>query len=231
MQNYEISPDGKRALFGARGELFTVPVKDGPTRNLSNSSGVHERNSKWSPDGKWIAYISDASGENEIYIRAQDGSGKEQKITSGADTYYYQMYWSPDSRKLLWGDKKLRLRYVDINSKKITEVDQASNWEIRNYGWSPDSKWITYTRPEDDSPSRVYIYSLADKKTRAVTDEWYSSGGSAFSNDGKYLLFTSSRDFSPTYSWTEWNHMYQDMQRVYLMTLSKDTPSPFQAEE
>ncbi len=227
VQNYEISPDGKRALFGARGELFTVPMKDGPTRNLSNSSGVHERNSKWSPDGKWIAYISDKSGENEIYIRPQDGSGQEQQITKGADTYYYQMYWSPDSRKLLWGDKKLRLRYVDINTKKITEIDQATNWEIRNYGWSPDSKWVTYTRPEDDSPARVYIYSLADKKTRPVTDEWYSSGGSAFSSDGKYLLFASSRDFRPTYSWTEWNHIYQDMQRVYLMTLSKDTPSPF----
>ncbi|NUM79411.1 PD40 domain-containing protein, partial [bacterium] len=120
--NYEVSPDGKRALFGARGEVFTVPAKNGPTRNLTNSSGVHERSSKWSPDGKWIAYISDASGENEIYIVPQDGKGKPTQVTKGADTYYYTIYWSPDSKKIMWADKKLRLRYVDVNSGTITEV-------------------------------------------------------------------------------------------------------------
>ncbi len=225
--NYEISPDGNRALFGARGDVFTVPAKEGPTRNLTNSSGVHERNSKWSPDGKWIAFISDQSGENEIYITVQDGSGKPQQITSGADTYYYQQYWSPDSKKLLWADRKQRLRYVDIATKQITEVTSATAREIRQYTWSPDSKWISYTNPEEDGMNRVYLYSLAQNKSHPVTEGWYDANSPAFSTDGKYLMFASSRDFNPIYSWTEWNHAYRDMERVYLITLSKDTKSPF----
>ena len=228
VSNYEISPDGKRALFGARGEVFTVPAKEGPTRNLTRTSGVHERNSKWSPDGKWVAFISDQTGINEIYIIRQDGSGKPIQITDGADTYYYQMYWSPDSRKLLWADKKQRLRYVDINTKKITEVDQATAWEIRQYTWSPDNKWIAYMKPEPRSMDKIYLYSLDQQKSYPVTEGWYNSNSPAFSADGKYLLFASSRDFNPIYSWTEWNHAYRDMERVYLVPLSKETPSPFE---
>jgi tricorn protease len=227
VSNYEISPDGKRALFGARGDVFTVPAENGPTRNLSSSSGVHERNSKWSPDGKWIAFISDLSGENELYIVAQDGKSQPRQITRNADTYYYQMYWSPDSKMLLWADRKQRLRYVDIASEKITEVAQATAWEIRQYAWSPDSKWITYAKPEEESMNKIYLYSLAQNQSYEVTDGWYDANSPAFSNDGKYLLFASSRDFSPIYSWTEWNHAYQDMERIYLVTLSRDTDSPF----
>ena len=137
--NYEIAPDGSRALFGARGEIFTVPVKFGNTRNITNTPGVHERSSKWSPDGKWIAYISDASGEDEIYLLPQDGSGPAQQITGKADTYKYPLFWSPDGKKLLWADKKLRLQYVDIESKDVTLVAQATAWEFSDYTWSPDS--------------------------------------------------------------------------------------------
>ncbi|MBL7994986.1 PDZ domain-containing protein, partial [bacterium] len=227
ISNYEISPDGKRALFGARGDVFTVPVKNGITRNLTQSSGVHERDSKWSPDGKWIAFVSDQSGENEVWIVPQDGSAKPTQVTKGADTYYYSIYWSPDSKKILWGDKKLRLRYVDVNTKTITEVEKASAWEITQYGWSPDSKWITYGKPEDEGMNKIYVYSLEQKKSFDVTDGWYDANSPAFSSDGKYLLFASSRDFNPIYSQTEWNHAYQDMERVYLLTLSKDTESPF----
>jgi tricorn protease len=227
VSNYEISPDGKRALFGARGDVFTVPGKEGHTRNLTNSSGIHERNSKWSPNGKWIAYISDASGEDEIYIIPQDGSGPEKQVTKGAETYKYQIYWSPDSKKLLWADRKLRLRYVEISSGKITEVDKADILELRQYAWSPDSKWITYTKPEPEVMNRIYVYSLDSKKTGAVTEGWYSSGDVTFSSDGKYLIFTSNRDFNPIYSWTEWNHAYRDMSKIYLLMLRKDVESPF----
>ena len=226
--NYEISPDGKRALFGARGDVFTVPAKEGPTRNLTQTPGVHERNSKWSPDGKWIAFISDASGEDEIYIMAQDGSGKPIQITTGGETYKYQIYWSPDSKKILWADRLQRLRYVDINTKKITEVAKATAWEIRQYAWSPDSKWIAYARPEEKSMTKIYLYSLEKKATYEVTDGWYESSRPAFSRDGKYLFFVSNRDFHPIYSWTEWNHAYQDMSRIYLVTLAKDVKSPFE---
>jgi tricorn protease len=226
--NYEISPDGNRALFGARGNVFTVPVKDGNTRNLTNTSGVHERNSKWSPDGKWIAYISDASGEDEIYIIAQDGKSQPIRVTKDGDNYKYQIYWSPDSKKLMWGDKMQRLQYVDIDSKQTTLVDQATAWEIRNYVWSPDSRWIAYVRPEEDVMTKIYIYSLDKKEKYEVTDGWYASSNPEFSDDGKYLYFVSNRSFSPRYGWTEWNHIYVDMSKIYLVTLSKETKSPFE---
>ena len=225
--SYEISPDGKRALFGARGDVFTVPAKQGPTRNLTQTPGVHERNSKWSPDGKWIAYISDATGEDEIYIVPQNGSGKAIQVTTGGETYKYTLYWSPDSKKILWSDRRQRLRYVDVETKKITDVVHSPVWEIRQYAWSPDSRFIAYTLPEEKSMSRIYVYSLETKKSVPVTDGWYESGSPSFSSDGKYLFFTSNRDFNPTYSWTEWNHIYQDMSRVYFLTLNKSVENPF----
>lgn len=227
INSVDISPDGKRALFGARGEVFTVPVKYGNTRNLTNTTGIHDRNSEWSPDGKWIAYISDKSGENEIYILPAAGDGKEIQLTKGADTYKYGITWSPDSKKLLWGDKKQRLRYVDIDKKEIKEVTKSKVWEIRLYSWSPDSKWIAYSKLEETRYSRIYIYSLEKGENYAVTDEWYPASNPVFSADGKYLFFVSPRDFDPLYGWTEYNHIYRDMDRVYLLTLSKSIPSPF----
>src|SRR5208283_2536889 len=104
--DYDLSPDGNRAVFVARGDVFTVPARNGNTRNLTHSSGVHERNAAWSPDGRWIAYVSDASGEDEIYIMPQDGSGPATQLTRDGDTYRYHLVWSPDSKRILWGDKK-----------------------------------------------------------------------------------------------------------------------------
>jgi tricorn protease len=225
---FEVSPDGKRALFEARGELFTVPAKNGPTRNLTNTSGIHERSPKWSPDGKKIAFIGDATGEDEIYLIDQDGSGTPRQLTRDADTYKYDLAWSPDGKRILWSDKKLRLQYVDVASREVKPVARASAWEIRSYTWSPDSQWIAYARDEEDSMARVYLYSVKAGKRYPVTSGWYESGSPAFSGDGKYLFFVSNRDFNPVFSRTEWNHAYQDMARIYFVTLSKDTPSPFQ---
>jgi tricorn protease len=225
--NFEISPDGKRALFGAHGDVFTVPAKDGPTRNLTNTSGVHERNSKWSPDGKTIAFISDATGEDEIHVMPQDGSEAPRAITSGADTYKYEFQWSADSKKILWSDKKLRLQFVDVESKKVQHVAQGKAWEIHDFVWSADGKWIAYSRQEEVGMDKVYLYSVDQNKSIEVSDGWFSSYQPAFSGDGKYLFFVSDRDFTPIYSRTEWNHAYQDMSKIYLVTLAKDTPSPF----
>ena len=225
--NYEIAPDGKRALFGARGDIFTVPAKYGNSRNLTATPGIHERNSKWSPDGRWIAYISDASGEDEIYLISQDGSGAPRQLTRNADTYKYQIYWSPDSRKLLWADKKLRLQYVDIESQAVTVVATARAFEFFNYAWSPDSRWIAYAKPEEEVMNKIYLYSLEKKSTSEVTDGWYTSSRPAFSSDGKYLFFVSNRDFNPLYSAVEYDYFYQDMSRVYFVTLAKGTDSPF----
>jgi tricorn protease len=227
IEGVSTSPDGKRVVVSARGNTFTVPAKYGATRDLSSKSGVHERDSAWSPDGKWIAYISDESGENELYVRAQDGTGEAVQVTSGADTYYYGPKWSPDSKKLLWSDRLQRLRYVTVATKAVTLVDTASAFEIREYSWSPDSQWVAWTRPEDARIARVWLYSLASARKFPVTDGWYVSGGPDFSDDGKFLVLESSRDFNRTMSDIEFEYVYDNLQRVYLIALSKDTESPF----
>src|SRR5205823_1351804 len=226
IETVNLAPDGERTVVVARGDLFSVPAKNGTPRNLSKTSGAHERDAVWSPDGKWIAYNSDATGENELYVRSQDGKGEPQQITNGGDTYYYAPKWSPDSKKLLWSDRLQRLRYVDVASKAVTLVDQDKFGEIQGYNWSPDSQWITWARPEENDMPRVYLYSLANKQQTAVTDSWYGSGESVFSDDGKYLLLASARDFKPTFGDQEFANVYRDMQRVYLVTLAKDTANP-----
>ena len=226
----DISPDGNRLVMGARGDIFTLPYKDGITRNLTQSPGAHDRDASWSPDGKWIAYLSDKNGEYEIYIQKQDGSEAPIQVTTGADTYKFGLIWSPDSKKILWNDKMLRLQFVDIDSKAVTLVDKSTIWEFASFNWSPDSKWIVYTAPQTNDMSKIILYELSSKTKTDVTDEWYGSDGPAFSADGKYLLFVSQRDFNPIYSQTEWNHAYINMSKVYLATLAKTTPSPFAPE-
>ena len=224
---YEISPDGKRALLEARGELFIVPAKDGVTRNLTGKSGVHERNPKWSPDGKTIAYISDATGEDEIWLRNADGSGTPTQLTTSGPPYKYHLVWSPDSKKVMWSDKKMRLFTIDVASKQVTKVAESDSWEFRDYGWSPDSKWIAYAKQEQKKMQNIYLYSVADAKSTPVTDGWYDSFHPTFSGDGKYLYLVSEREFNPVYSATEWNHAYVDMSKLYVVTLAKSTPNPF----
>ncbi|MEI7684419.1 MAG: PDZ domain-containing protein [Planctomycetota bacterium] len=227
IQAFEISPDGKRALFDARGDLFTVPAKEGPTRNLTATSGSHERNPKWSPDGRSIAYVSDASGEDEIYVLPADGQGTAQQITNTGAPYKYALHWSPDSKKLIWADKKMRLFVTDVAGKQSKQIAQGKVWEIKDYAWSPDSKWVAFAKAEETGMPRVYLYSLEQEKAFPVTDGWFDASHPVFSGDGKYLFFVSERDFNPLYSETEWNHAYVDMQKPYFVTLAKDTPSPF----
>jgi tricorn protease len=226
IESVNLAPDGERTIVVARGDLFSVPAKNGTPRDLTKSSGAHERDAVWSPDGRWIAYNSDVTGENELYIRSQDGKGEPVQVTSSADTYYYAPKWSPDSKKLLWSDRLQRLRYADVTTKAVTLVDQDKWGEIEAYNWSPDSQWITWARPEENGMPRVYIYSVANKQQTAVTDSWYGSGETVFSDDGKYLLLSSARDFRPTFGEEEFANVYRDMQRVYLVTLAKETANP-----
>ncbi len=226
LESVNLAPDGERTIVVARGDLFSVPAKNGTPRNLSKTSGAHERDAVWSPDGKWIAYNSDVTGENELYVRSQDGKSEPQQVTKGADTYYYASKWSPDSKKLLWSDRLQRLRFVDVTTKAVTLVDQDKFGEIQGYNWSPDSQWITWARPEENDLPRVYLYSVANKQQTAVTDSWYGSGEPVFSDDGKYLLLSSARDFKPTFGAEEFANVYRDMERVYLVTLAKKTANP-----
>ena len=224
--SYEIAPDGARALVSARGDVFTVPAKNGATLNLTQSPGVHERNAVWSPDGKWIAYVSDQSGEDEIWIRPQEGSGEPRALTSGADTYKYEIAWSPDSKRIAWTDKLNRLQFVEVESKQVTLAAQSEAFEIRDFVWSPDSQWLAFTKPEVRRFANIYLYGLAQKNQVQVTDGWFDVGSPEFSSDGKYLFFVSERSFNPSYGQTEWNHTYSDMERVYLVTLAAATKSP-----
>ncbi len=221
------APDGNRIVISARGDVFTVPVKEGITRNLTSSSNAHDRESSWSPDGKWIAYLSDKNGEYEIYIQKQDGSEPPVQVTTGADTYKFTFEWSPDSKKILWNDKKMRLQYVDIETKAVTLVDQSKLWEYGSFEWSPDSKWITYTQSLASGFGQIMLFNLESASKYPVTDEWYTSENPIFSNDGKYLAFMSDRTFNPTYSDVEWNYAYENMSKIYLVALSSSTVSPF----
>ena len=223
------SPKGERVVFSARGDVWSLPSSKGITHNMTATSGVNERGAAWSPDGKHIAYISDATGEFEIYLANQDGTGKPVQLTEGNKTYIFSLDWSPDSKKILFHNKKRELSYVDVDTKKVTVVEQSDRSTRFSYNWSPDSKWITYTRPQADM-TVIRLYNLATKESHEVTENWYNSSSPSFSRDGKYLLFTSARDFNPVYSQTEWNHAYVDMSRIYMITLAKDTPSPFAPE-
>ena len=219
-----LSPDGKRVAVTARGEVFNVPVEKGVTRNITRTSGANERGAKWSPDGKWIAYISDRTGEAEVWLQGEDG--EPQQLTKGSDTYIRQVIWAPDSKTLLYTDRKNRLVEVNIASKSKQTLMQNPNGEPAGVAFSPDSKWITYTKSAENDMSVVYVFNLASKKEYPVTERWYSSSAPVFSTDGKYLIFTSARDFNSTYSQTEWNHVYTRMNGIYMAMLAASTPSP-----
>lgn len=227
----DLSPDGKRIVFGARGDVFSVPAKTGVTRNLTQSSGVHDRNVGWSPDGSWVSYISDRTGEDELYIQKQDGTESAKQLTKGGGAYKFNPVWSPDSKYLLYADRSQRLYTVDAQTGTQTLVAHSDESTIYSYTFAPDSKWIAYTLPGKAREFTVIqLYNIDSKKTIAVTDTWYNSSQPEFSPDGKYLYFVSERDFNPTYGSTEWNHVYNDMSRPYLVRLSASAKSPF-AEE
>mgnify|MGYP000846302749 CR=1 FL=1 len=220
------SPDGERVVVTARGEVFNLPSTKGVTKNITRTPGAHERDAQWSPDGKYIAYISDATGETELYL--QDAvEGNPVRLTKNNDTYIRSFEWSPDSKKIVYTDRQNRINLLDVASRQVTMLLQDPMGEPQDVTFSPDSKWLTYTRDADNEITVVYVYDIVGKKEYPVTDKWYNSSSPVFSTDGKYLVFSSARDFNPTYGWLEWNHVYNNMYGVYLALLSKDTPSPF----
>ncbi len=228
--DFDISPEGNRAVFAARGDVYTVPAKEGSARNITHTQDIRERSVAWSPDGRWIAYLSDRTGEDEIYIMPQDGLGKEQQVTSAYKGFKFPPQWSPDSKKIAWADKDLQLWYIDINEKKPVAVDRAKFAEITNYAWSPDSKWLAYDKPNENTFSVVYLYSLVDRKITPVTNDMTNSNGAEFDPDGKYLYFQSDRDFNEVLGNVDFEFANPKTARVYVVTLQKDEPSPFKPQ-
>ena len=239
---FSLSPSGKRALVVARGEIFSVPKKDGPTRNLTNDCGSRDKDAAWSPDGKTIAYLSDVSGEYEIYVVDARGKTEATRLTQNEDGYRHTLRWSPDSKKIAFADQTLRCYYLDVASKKITEVDRAEYENvdvaldvkpIYDFAWSPDSRYLAYSKMNQDLLFQVHIYSLDSGTTGRVSNGVFNDFQPVFTNDGEHLLFVSNRRFSPTYCDFEWELVYKDVAGVYAMTLRADGPSilPFKSDE
>lgn len=226
IRNASLSPNGERVVMTVRGEVFNLPTTKGVTKNITRTPGAHERNALWSPDGASIAYISDQTGETELYLQPAIG-GEAVQLTKNNDTYIRSFRWSPDAKKIVYTDRKNRVNLLDVASRKVSLVFQNPQAELYNVQFSPDNQWLAYSRPADNQMSIVYLYNLNERKEYAVTDKWYDSSSPVFSTDGRYLIFSSARDFNPIYGSAEWNHVYTNMSGVYLALLSADTPSPF----
>ena len=231
-----ISPTGARALFEARGEILSVPADKGDARNLTNSTGVMEREPVWSPDGKTIAYFSDESGEYELHLRAQSGMGDVRKIKLGEKPgFYFTPRWSPDSKKVAYVDNHQTTWYVDVEQQKPVRVDKDPFWVWGASGelapsWSPDSKWLAYARRLKNYMNAIYVYSLADAKSTQVTDGLSDARYPVFDKDGKYLYFTASTDSGPSLQ-PDIHSFSRPMSRnIYLLVLSKDDTSPLAPE-
>ncbi|MDR0348865.1 MAG: PDZ domain-containing protein [Tannerella sp.] len=221
-----LSPDGERLVITARGEVFNLAADKGVTKNITRSPGAHERLAQWSPDGQYIAYISDETGETELFMQKEEG-GEPIQLTRQNDTYIRSFSWSPDSKSIVYTDRKNRINLLNVAGKQKTVLLEDPVSEPRNVSFSPDNKWLTYTRIAENDFNVVYVYHLAGKKEYAVTDKWYESFAPVFSTDGKYLVFASMRNFNPIYGSREWNHVYNNNNEIYLALLSKETPSPF----
>jgi len=230
----DISPTGLRAVFGARGEILTVPAEKGDIRNLTNSPGIDERSPAWSPDGTKIAYFSDESGEYALHIKNQNGQGEPEKIGLGTPgSYFYFPTWSPDSKKIAYTDKRLNLWYVDLEKKTPVKVfhDRFTGpQQIFQAAWSPDCKWLAYTQQEVSHMRSVFLYSLDTGQSQRVTDGMSESFSPTFDRSGKYLYFLASTDAGPTLDTSMLSFSRPVTTSVYLVVLRKDLPSPFAPE-
>jgi tricorn protease len=226
IESFSLSPSGKRALFGARGEVFTVPEKQGSVRNLTNTSGTAERYPAWSPDGKNIAYFSDRTGEYELYLCSSDGKGKERQVTKGSTCYRFGPVWSPDSNKIAFLDKTSSLFILDVAEGKPKFVDKNDVTYISDYTWSADSRWLAYSKKMENGQGAIMIYDVEQNKSHQLTSGYYNDFSPIFDPEGKYLFFYSNRTFSPIYGDMDDTWIYPNATDVYVITLGKDIESP-----
>jgi tricorn protease len=232
ISNMTPSPDGKRVVFEARGELFNVPVSDGFTMNMTRSSGAFDRNPAWSPDGKNIAYWSDQSGEYEMYLHDSDGSGSPRKVTNKQKGYGYSLWWSPDSKMIAFIDENndIQVLHTETGEIKIAAnaVWNVGHWARDSYSikWSPDSKWIAFTIGLENAQEAVYLYDVTGGKLHQVSQGFYDDSNPVFSADGKYLFYLTKRHFSAAYSaLNDGTWIYPNATRLVSLSLMPDAVS------
>ncbi len=235
--NAEISPTGVRAIFEARGEIISVPADKGDARNLTNTTNVMERDPSWSPDGRWIAYFSDESGEYMLHLRDQTGMGEIKKIALGdrnAPAFFTSPIWSPDSKKIAYSDNHVNLWYVDVEKGTNVKVDTnpyGTPDDVLEPSWSPDSRWVTYVKQLDNRLRAVYLYSLDKNQTNQVTDGLGDARYIVFDKSGKYIFFTGSTNVGPTISFADLSGIaHQTSRNVYAIVLRNDIQSPLAPE-
>ncbi len=229
-----ISPTGVRAVFEAHGEVLTVPAKKGPTRDVTNTPGVMEREPEWAPDGQSIAYFSDESGLYALHVASQDGSAPVKKFALGTDAaYYFTPKWSPDSKKIAFYDNRLNLWMLDVTSGKVTHVGENNFFSDieRDYAWSPDSKWLAYTRVEDNHLNAMYLYSTVTGASTMVTGKMADARSAAFDRNGKYLYFTAGTNEGGTaFGLDMTSDLLRTNRSVYALVLAADGASPLAPE-
>jgi tricorn protease len=234
IEDWDLSPNAKRAVVSARGDVWTLPAKEGPPRNLTQSNGVAERTPAWSPDGRWIAYFTDASGEYEIAVTQSDGKGETRTLTSGGGPFKTWMGWSPDSKWIVYLDKSGARFLVDAASGETKELDREP-FGFFGQGsppnWSHDSKWLTWSRTKDDAPvTAVFVYELATGVRTQLTSGYFGDANPAFDRKGDWLFYTTGLHYSPTYSAIDTTFIYEDAQVLMALPLRKDVKSPWLPE-
>jgi tricorn protease len=231
IQSASVAPDGKRALFEARGDIFSVPAENGPVLDLTQSSGTAERYPSWSPDGKYAAFWSDKSGEYELTLLDLTKPGSAKKLTSYGPGFRYHLYWSPDSKMLAFIDKAMRIQIYDVDKDKTLQVDKELYYyegalQGFSVSWSPDSRWLAYAREKENRNTAIALYDTKEGKSTQVTSGFYADNSPSFDPDGKYLFFTTNRTFKPAYSDFDNTWIYPNSTTIAAVTLSAETPSP-----
>ena len=234
MSNMALSPTGKRVVVEARGEIFTIPAEKGDVRNLTNSSGSAERDPSWSPDGKYVSYFSDKSGEYKLVVESQEGITPPREITLENPTHYYTPSWSPDSKKLLYSDTNLHVWVLDVETGKAKIVGNDP-WMVPqrtlNPVWAPDSKWVAYSSRLKSMYHAIFISNVETGETKQVTDGLADSTWPVFDAGGKYLWFMASTDFGLRSQWLDMTSYDHDVTfGLYCALLKKGEPSPLLPE-
>ncbi|UCF18396.1 MAG: PD40 domain-containing protein [Gemmatimonadota bacterium] len=230
IEDFELSPKGERALFVARGDVFTAPIEKGPTRNLTRSSGTHDRLARWSPDGAKIAFISDMSGEEELYLINQDGSGQPERLTQGSEARLYRPAWSPDGSHIAYIDKEGRLYVLNVASKQKRQIADEPQGQVTDYTWSPHGGYLAFTLTEPSGFTSVHIYSMAENRLRRVTSELFNQFSPSWDPEGNYLYYLADRELAPQIGSLEWNYVVDRETEIFALALRADVPHPFAPE-